>query len=442
MNRDFVETPRLAAAAAPIRAIVPRDNGCQFVCYSDSCSGVPGAPHDATFASVNAVVTRLSPQPEFICFPGDEIAGLTTDVAELRRQWRHWLDCEMAWLDRSSIPLFHTTGNHTTYDEASERVFREVLPELPRNGPPEQEGLSYFVRRGDLLLVFVNTACAALGGEGRVEIEWLDRTLSANGDARHKLVLGHHPVHSVNGFAGAFQRDIETENGRAFWQILVRHQVLAYVCSHILAFDVQVHDGVLQILTAGAGTAHRMPADHEYLHCVQAALDERGLRYQVLDTDGALREWLAWPIQVSAAAEWSSSHAGASQTLLTACDTGPALAPLWCGLLGKEQRLGVLLSPAAGRSPHLWHGPRLESGRPFSVQVAIHTGMGSGGILWRRDDAATWSSLSGASPWGAERLNWPARWLVGYGQRGPTDRPFRGSNLEVKWNSQVLELGT
>ena len=74
---------------------------------------------------------------------------------------------------------------------------------------------------------------------------------------------------------------------RRFWEILVRHGVLAYVCSHILAFDLQVHDGVLQILTAGAGTAHRMPEDIEYLHCIQAALDAMMvLRYQVLDTDG------------------------------------------------------------------------------------------------------------------------------------------------------------
>ncbi|MGY3440120.1 hypothetical protein [Bradyrhizobium sp. USDA 4473] len=64
----------------------------------------------------------------------------------------------------------------------------------------------------------------------------------------------------------------------------------------ILAFDVQVHRGVLQICTAGAGTAHRMPEGVEYLHCVQATLDQRGLRYQVLDTEGAVREQLAWPL--------------------------------------------------------------------------------------------------------------------------------------------------
>ena len=66
--------------------------------------------------------------------------------------------------------------------------------------------------------------------------------------------------------------------------------VLAYVCSHILAFDVQVHQGVLQILTGGAGTHDMhlglMPEEPEYFHLVQGAIDTDGLRYQVLDTTG------------------------------------------------------------------------------------------------------------------------------------------------------------
>jgi hypothetical protein len=463
------------SASPPIPALVPRDGeGHQFVCYADCCSGVPAAPHEANFAAVNRVVARLQPQPQFICFPGDEIRGLTADDEGLRGQWRHWFEREMAWLDRDAIPLYHTTGNHTTYDAASEDVFREVLAHLPRNGPPGQEGLAYWVRRDDLLLVFVNTTWSGLGGEGRVETTWLDRTLASHADARYKLVLGHHPVHPVNGYSGSYQREMAPDHGRAFWQVLVRHRVLAYLCSHILAFDVQVHDGVLQILTAGAGTMPRMPEGIEYLHCVQAALDAHGLRYQVLDTTGQIREWLAWPLGLSPSTAWSplppahheapvrgepgdlstgarlvvwrlagvcpADTAGAPQTLICAWDPGPALPPLWIGLQGRECRLSVLLSPAPGRSPHLWRGPALPPGQPFDLQLAIHTGMGPGGLLWRRDDAAPWSSLLAASPWGAERLSWPARWSIGHDQRGPGGRPFRGRDLQVSWHGAVLAL--
>ena len=142
--------------------------GHNFVVYGDSCSGVAGAAHEATFSRVNAVLRALRPAPDFIAFLGgrDQRAD-ERHAAELRRQWQHFFEAELAQLDRGATPFYHTTGNHTVYDRASEAVFREVMAHLPRNGPADQGGLSYFVRRGDLLLVFVNTlwigAAAAKG---------------------------------------------------------------------------------------------------------------------------------------------------------------------------------------------------------------------------------------------------------------------------------------
>ena len=78
--------------ADSIAALLPRGPGHQFVVYGDSCSGVAGALREKTFASVNAVVRRMEPPPQFILFLGDEIAGLSADADELRAQWRHWLD--------------------------------------------------------------------------------------------------------------------------------------------------------------------------------------------------------------------------------------------------------------------------------------------------------------------------------------------------------------
>ena len=438
------------AGSQPIPALMPRGQGHQFVFYGDACSGVAGALHERTFASINAAVRRLAPSPEFILFLGDEIAGYTADADTLRRQWRHWLDREMGWLDRRAIPLWHTTSNHATYDAMSEAVFREVHDHLPRNGPPGQEGLSYWIRRGDLLLIFVHTLWTGLGGEGHVETDWLRAVLRQHADARHKIVAGHHPIHSVNGFAGAYQRDVGPEHAAAFWDTLVEGGVLAYLCGHILAFDVQIHRGVLQICTAGAGTAHRMPEGVEYLHAVQAALDLRGLRYQVFDAEGRIREHLSWPLTLPPVERWPAlseagigedrivafrftghaAAAGASpaQTFLSAFRSG-IRAPLWVGLRGPAQRLTVILEPEPGRSPHYWLGPAIAAGSPFDIQLLIHRGMGPGGLLYRLAADAPWSSLSAASAWGAERLDWPERWIVGHGQDGPADRAFLGRDL-------------
>lgn len=451
--------------AEPIGALVPRGAGRQFVVYGDSCSGVPAAPHEATFAGMNRVVARLVPAPQFVLFPGDEIIGLTNDPDALRAQWRYWLETEMRWLSRRAIPVYHTTSNHTTYDETSEAVFCESLPHLPRNGPADQRGLSYFVRDGDLLMVFVNTAWSGLGGEGHVETTWLSETLRGHADARYKLVVGHHPVHAVNGFGAPCQHVISPDHAGAFWRILVANRVFAYVCSHILAFDVQVHEGVLQITSAGAGTRYRMPEGFEYLHCLQAALDEQGLRYQVLDSSGHVRERLSWPVALPAADGWEavegdgrvlgtlfasstitsndnravalrfrgrsgSRTAKGWQTLLSAA-TDEALAPVWLGLRGPCQRLTVIIGAERGRSPHYWHGPEVPADALFDFQIMVHAGMGPGGILYRDTLEGPWTSLSSSSAWGADRLVWPHAWHVGHGQYGIGDRPFLGSGLIV-----------
>lgn len=435
----------------PIPALIPNGPGHHFVFYGDSCSGVPGAPHERSHRAVNEVIERLSPAPEFIVFPGDEVIGLTNDMTALRAQWRYWLDKEMAWLDRTKIPLFNATGNHTTYSAESEGVFAEVHPHLPENGPDGQKRLSYFVRRDGLLLVFVHTAWSRLGGEGRVETEWLDETLKANADARWKLVVGHHPAFPVNGYVGPYARTIGDEHVGPFWRILRNNNVLAYLCSHILAFDVQVHDGVLQITSAGAGTAHRMPEEIEYLHSVQMAIDGGGLRYQVLDTAGEAREQLVWPMRLpdgwtrlthgrTCARIQDASQVlhlnmkgtvrdqvdGRMQTLLAARSEGESHDSLWIGLSGEKRRLTVTLQPLSGRSPHYWFGPEL--GHAFDLHLAMHLGMGPGGIMLREDDG-TWTSLTTSSAWGLERLGWPHEWSVAEDTVGRCR--FKGSSLEV-----------
>ena len=367
----------------PIAALLPRgDSGFQFVLYGDCCSGIPAAPHEATFASVNAALCRLWPPPAFICFLGDEISGLTADYEALLAQWNHWFKSEMAWLDLNAIPLYHVPSNHTTYDEPSEQVFRDILTHLPRNGPNGQVGLSYYIRRDDLLLVFINTSSVQLGGDGWVETEWLDQVLLQNTDAVYKLVLGHQPIFPVNGYASPRMCEVEPHTGKRLWTMLVDNGVLAYLCSHMLCFDVQVHEGVLQILTSGAGTAHLLPDD--YLHFAQIAVDQAGLRCQTVDPDGEVREAISWPLKVPSVAHWAPLNAGVTfapalefsnksysalelffkfegitsadteshpQTFLSAWDTETRLSLLWIGVSGLKRELIVKLTPVEGRSP-------------------------------------------------------------------------------------------
>ena len=395
----------------------------------------------------------------------------------------------MAWLDPSVTPVYHVTSNHNTYDGESEHVWREVFPNLPKNGPKGQEGLSYWVRRGNVLIVACNTDFSGLGGGGHVECEWLDEVLAANADVGIKLVAGHHPVHAVNGYDTPACWIVEPSEGRAFWDVCTKHKVNAYLCSHVIAFDVQVHHGVLQITSGGAGTkagpGDFMPGNTEYHHVVQAAADARGLRYQVLGTEGDVKEWLSWPFAAPQPAAWQALPVGvtefapkpkalardardaaillwrfagtcsrqgrsAEQTLLGAWDASSGQRPIWIGMEGAPPRIIVALTSNSTGASQRWWGPTLVPDEPLDFQIAIHTGMGPGGIMFRHTEGGSWSSLlptdsapyrgdgatlAACAPfgWGAEQIAWPTHCASGRGSGEVDDRPFLGKGLRVTW---------
>lgn len=431
----------------------PVGPGAHFAFYGDSCSGIPNARHEANLKRINDVVRHLDPPPQFIAFPGDEVIGLVADETALRAQWRHWFEHEMAWLDTSQTPLLNATGNHTVYDAMSARVYADVMGHLPDNGPADALKRNYVWRRGDLAIIVVDTMDIRFGGEGHVDLEWLARALETHQDARWTFVMGHQPAFPVNGYTGPYQRTLGPEYVRPFWQLLKENGVMAYLCSHILAFDVQVYAGVLQICSAGAGTAHRMPEDVEYLHCVQMAVDGDGLRYQTLDDAGQPREALSWPppepahcfeLSTDAPAQTpvdltdaiatfaisgqaTADGLGARQTLLAAVADNAGDMPLWIGLSGQDQRLMIALQPTPGRSPHQWLGPTVQPGALFAFDLMLHPGMGPGGLLWRQAGQSHWTSMDGASPWGLERLTWPGRLVLGQDTNGGAI--FRGARL-------------
>ena len=66
--------------------------GHEFVIYGDSCSGMPGALHESNFRQINGVIQALAAPPEFICFLGDEIMGLTANPDDLRAQWSYFFE--------------------------------------------------------------------------------------------------------------------------------------------------------------------------------------------------------------------------------------------------------------------------------------------------------------------------------------------------------------
>lgn len=279
-------------------------DGFQFVAYGDCCVTMPDsrrrAEHERVLANIHATMQRLRPAPEFICFLGDAIAGThhAGDEAGLRAEWEDALNGALRPLAEMGVPVYRIGSNHDTFDAASERVWQQVFPDIPRNGPPGQEGLTWYERRGNRLLVGLHVYPTAMGangsaGGGRVDLDWLRNVLDEHRDARYKLVMGHAPVFPVNGYTDLVWL-VNPAFGEPLWELLAERGAQAYLCSHVIAFDAQEHRGVMQITTGGAGTKYGpggcMDAPEEYHHLVQIALDKEGIRGQAIDDAGRVRE--------------------------------------------------------------------------------------------------------------------------------------------------------
>jgi hypothetical protein len=442
-----------------IPALTSQPSGYQFVLIGDSHS----VTEDSKFQEINAVIDRLHPAPQFVCLAGDHIWGWTEDVTVLNEQWLQWFSQNKSLLRHN---VFHCTANHSVVGPISATFYSKLFVDIPENGPVDGKKLNYYIRDKNFLLVVINTAWNTTSyttGKGMpgqsVDTEWLDQVLTENKDATYKLVMGHHPVFPVDGFSGKWL--VEKNSGKKMWNLLVHHGVRAYMCAHLIAFDVQVHEGVLQITSGGGGYPYFFnKEDTEYNHCVQLAIDSTVLRYQTLDTKGNMREWLSWPLHIPAIDTWqevTDSHGmpsrydvtikslqqvplvllrirgtrngDESQTLLRSDDDS-----FWLGIEGDQ--LCVRLKPIAPRDKKegvdtlnlpdksiitipknkemdrmTWTGPTINEGY-FDFQLAIHMGMGPGGFMYQTSGQHAWSSMTTSAWHGPADADWPEKWLI------------------------------
>ena len=417
-------------AAGELPSLLPRSgNGFQFVAYGDCCIGPPepGRGHEEHLAAIHRGIHRLEPKPEFVCFLGNLIWGLTKehgpndDGDSLSDEWATKLSGEMKPLTDLGVPVFRIPGNHDTMTPISETVWRKVFPEISKNGPEGQEGLSWYERHEDILIIGISVYATAMGSPftmmgGRVDYAWVDRVLSEHADAKYRLVLGHSPVHLVNGY-NAPKWTMLPEFGEPFWNVLAKHGVTAYLCSHVIAFDFQVHQGVPQITAGGAGTNSGpggcMPAPAEYHHSVQMAVDEFGLRGQALDMDGTARETFEWPLRRDGILEWSFTGGPlspqAARVLAAGSSPREAYPRVRISLDGYQPRINVLLYDPADIYPVCWSGPEIDISQRFDFTVAIDPNLGPGGVL-ARAGGGPFSSLVTDAPTGYKANGRPDTW--------------------------------
>ena len=449
------------------------DNEFHFAFLGDSpnfpVEDSPLGHHRENFQKILSVLKDKSPKLDFITFLGDHVWGYTDDKVYLQNQWREWLQDFKAI---ENYKVYQITGNHTVYDEMSTTVYKETFPHIPQNGPLHQKGLYYYERKGDLLLIFLNTAYQDEQKEGKIDYEWVDEVLGENNDAKIKLVFGHHPAHHVNGYSITGWR-IWEEYAQPFWEVLVKHQVKAYICAHIIAFDVQVHQNILQITSAGAGFPSLYPKQTEYLHYTKAFVNRTQFSLQTITLDGNVKDKFTYPFlpksiiweklsitqpelphsemfspkpmnnKVLFGLRFKSSdfkYSENEQTLIGGFRYFSSGYYVWIGIV--YNRLIVKLPVGGAPNPPVtWKGDILTKGS-FDFQIIFHTQMGPGGVMYQDSKSKILTSLYTESAMGLEHMEWPDKWTIGYDHTGinfpdhaveivSENNPYLGNDLEV-----------
>ena len=215
--------------------------------------------------------------PEFVLVAGDMVMG---------RWWRSREQIEYmadiyytAWksrMDKFGLKYYVAVGDHELGDnpwlpqgKKEKRGLTwdcaplEFLPyyeeafvkhfDMPRNGPKGKEGMAYFVKHENILVVTVDVFdkdLIAEHGEADVsadQIAWLDSLLDAHKNVPFKVVQGHTPVIGPVRKKNSSGIMLKDGAGSALWKTMVKHGVDLYLCGEVHAITCLEKDGIMQI---------------------------------------------------------------------------------------------------------------------------------------------------------------------------------------------------
>jgi len=125
------------------------------------------------------------------------------------------------------------------------------------------------------------------------------------------------------------------------------------------------------------------------------------------------------------------------QTMICGWDENEGPCRIWIGLEGPNPWVTLRMQIHRGQGSQEWHGPILNPGKPFDFQIAVHTGMGPGGVMYRESEDSPWSSLRTSSARGAKGFSWPSWWSVSSHQ---SVKRFKNKSLKVWFKAVYVHL--
>ncbi len=209
------------------------------------------AINEPIFSHIVQEVLAADPRVEFVMVTGDLTNGNSDDDIHTE-DFRRWRQIADPWYESNfmGLKVYPVPGNHDDHGSANYlQIWQATFPELPDNGPEDDQRMTYSFDIGPCHFAMVNTSAPAK--DHQVNLAWLENDLK-NSDKPTKFVLGHEPAYKVNA-TRLYSLDVYPELRDRFWQILAANKVKAYFCGHDHVFDHWIKDDVHQIIAGGGG---------------------------------------------------------------------------------------------------------------------------------------------------------------------------------------------
>lgn len=257
----------MLSSAVAIAAEKPSES-FTFVVLGDS-RGASDGTVPKVFTRMIAQIVKLN--PAFVIHTGDLVDG-SKDNGLFRKQLQEFKKA----IDPLKMPFYSVPGNHEIRGLIENDVaYRQLF------GAPYRSfdyGNSHFV----LLDSEIPHEESRVMGNQMV---WLKKDLGKNMKAAHRFVSIHQPLFPVGPHAGS-SLDRFPQNRAELLDVLKRYQVEYAFVGHEHLYDRTVHDGVIQIITGGAGAPLYAPKNAGgFYHYIVVAVKGDQVTAQVVKVD-------------------------------------------------------------------------------------------------------------------------------------------------------------
>ncbi len=253
-----------AAIPASAQKANQDDKEIRFTSVPDIFNWNIGNPQPGWEEALDWFFKRLKKEgPDFNLNAGDIMDARWWSNAEQvqKKTEQYWGGFTKRYKDHG-ITVYVAPGDHEYGDDGGlarakiARVFGAQFTKLmgmPRNVPKTHLGRTFSVRKGNLLVITLDTFEDTGGPRfaytvGEEQLAWMEKTLVANKDAEFVIVQGHlpiiGPVRSKNSSASMLKGGQKSK----LWQLMVKHKVDVYLCGEHHRITTKKVDGIWQIV--------------------------------------------------------------------------------------------------------------------------------------------------------------------------------------------------